>query len=374
MQEALRGEGPDVLLDVDVERVVGVWSGPVVIARSWYRRAARSGAGLRVARLAEDALRDDVALHLARAAGNGQASGGEEALLPALRPAVEDGAVGAVERHAHLLHALLVLHAEQLAHARSAAGVHTRERAQGGAVPEQGHRLGLGDQVAETLLHAGGRRLAAFAAARQRPRQDFDTGAEGGACRHGDAFVGERGAADAPAVTRRADDGVVGDEDVVEEDLVEHGGAGELAQRPDVEPLGVHVDDEVGDAGVLGRVGIGAGQADTEVGDLRQRRPYLLAVEDPAPLHLVGPRAQRGQVGAGAGLAEELAPVERAVQRGPHPALLLLGRAVGDEGGQRPGPDRQVRPGHAGGGQLLVDDQLLERRGTPAPGRRPVRA
>ena len=117
---------------------------------------------------------------------------------------------------------------------------------------------------------------------------------------------------------------VVGHEDVVEEDLVEHGRTGELAQRADVEPLGVHVDDEVGDAGVLGRIGVGAGQADAEVGHLGQRRPHLLPVQHVAALDPLGPRAQRGEVRAGARLAEELAPAELAEQRRPHPALLLL--------------------------------------------------
>ena len=61
------------------------------------------------------------------------------------------------------------------------------------------------------------------------------------------------------------------------------------------------------------------------------------------------------------------------MQRRADPALLLLGRAVRDEGREGPGPDRQVGPGHTGGRQLLVDDELLQRRGPPAPRRRPVR-
>src|ERR1700722_6637030 len=108
----------------------------MLIDRSWYRRGAGSGSRLGIAGLAEDPLCNHVALHFARATGNGEAPGGEEAFLPALGLAVEDCAVGAVERHAHLLHSLLVLHAEQLAYARPAAGVHARERAQRGAVPE----------------------------------------------------------------------------------------------------------------------------------------------------------------------------------------------------------------------------------------------
>ena len=41
--------------------------------------------------------------------------------------------------------------------------------------------------------------------------------------------------------------------------------------------------------------------------------------------------------------------------------------------GQRPGADRQVGARHAGGRQLLVDDELFEGRGAPAPRCGPVR-
>src|SRR5580692_7077065 len=231
--------------------------------------ASRTGLG--IAGLAEQAFRDHVALYLARAAGDGEAAGGEEPLFPALRLAVENGAVGAVQRHPHLLDTLLVLHAEQLAHAAPAPGIHARERPQRGAVAQERDRLRLGDEMPQPLLHAGRAGLAALAPARQRPGQRLDAGTEGGARRHGDALVGQRRPPDAPAVPRRADHGVVGDEDVVEEDLVEQGGAGQLAQRPDVDALGAHVDDEVRDAGVLAGVGVRAGQADPEVRRLSQR-------------------------------------------------------------------------------------------------------
>src|SRR5258708_29441453 len=143
-------------------------SGSPVVLMGWssYRRDAVSGGGLGVPGLPEDALRDHVALHLAGAAGDGEAAGGQEALLPALGLAVEHRAVRAVERHPHFLHALLVLHPEQLAHARSAPGIDSRERPERGAVAEQGHRLRLGDEVPQPALQAGRGGLAAFAATR----------------------------------------------------------------------------------------------------------------------------------------------------------------------------------------------------------------
>ncbi len=241
------------------------------------------------------------------------------------------------------------------------------------AVAEQRDRLRLGDQVPEPGLETGRERHTALVSPRHGPDQRLHAVAERRARGHRDALVGQSGPADAPSVPRDADDGVVGDEDVVEEDLVEHGCAGELAQRADVEPLGVHVDDEVGDPGVLGRVGIGTGEADAEVRDLRQRRPHLLTVEHEATFDPLGPGAQRRQVRSRPRLAEELAPVERPEKGGTHPALLLLGRAVRDECRQGPGTHGEMRANHAGGRQLLVDDELLERRRTAAPGSGPVR-
>src|SRR3974390_1895947 len=146
----------------------------LMAARSYRWRAGVTAAGgrggslsrLGVPRLAEEPLRDHVALHLARAAGNGEAAGGQETLLPALRPAVEHGGVGTVQGHAHLLDPLFVLDSAELAHAGTAARIDARERAQRRAVAEQGHRLRLGDQATEPLLEAGGERIAALGTAR----------------------------------------------------------------------------------------------------------------------------------------------------------------------------------------------------------------
>ena len=58
----------------------------------------------------------------------------------------------------------------------------------------------------------------------------------------------------------------------------------------------------------LGSVGVGAGDEHAEVGDVAGRRPDLLAVHGPlvAVLHRLA--LQAGEVGAGARLAEQLAP------------------------------------------------------------------
>ena len=74
---------------------------------------------------------------------------------------------------------------------------------------------------------------------------------------------------------------LVGDADVGEEDLVELGVAGDLAQGPDLDPGRVHVHDEVGHAPVLGDVGVGAGHQHPPARRVGQGGPHLLAVDHP---------------------------------------------------------------------------------------------
>ena len=127
-------------------------------------------------------------------------------------------------------------------------------------------------------------------------------GAEPAALEH------QRGVGDRPAVVDAADGGVDRHPHVGEEHLVEHGASGELAQRPDLDAGLVHVDREVGDALVLGHVGIGAGEQHAEVGPVAARGPHLLAVDDPLVAVELGAGVEPGEVGAGARLAEQLAP------------------------------------------------------------------
>src|ERR1700722_10834456 len=92
--------------------------------------APRPGSAPRlgVAGQAQDALPDHVALHLARAPRDGQAARREEPLAPAARVALGGGAAGAEPHEPEFLEALLVLGAEQLAHARLGTGLDTRHR------------------------------------------------------------------------------------------------------------------------------------------------------------------------------------------------------------------------------------------------------
>ena len=73
-------------------------------------------------------------------------------------------------------------------------------------------------------------------------------------------------------------------------------------------------------------------------------------VIDQPPSTRVGPRCvSDGEVAAGAGLAEHLAPAHLAPQRRRDPALLLLGGAVADDRRQHPARHLQVRAAHPGG-------------------------
>jgi len=115
---------------------------------------------------------------------------------------------------------------------------------------------------------------------------------------------------------------------------------------------------------VLGQRRVGAGQQDAVVGEVAEGRPDLLAVDAPRPVVLpLGLRAQRGEVGARRRLGEQLAPDVVGAQQPRQVALLLLGRAVGDD--RRPAhADADVVDdlGDAQTAALLGDDRVLHRR------------
>ncbi len=105
-----------------------------------------------------------------------------------------------------------------------------------------------------------------------------------------------------------ADQVVVRHPGIGQERLVEHGVPGHLAQRAHLHTGLVHVDGEVGDPLVLGRLDRRPGDEHAVVGGLAQRGPHLLAVHDPLVTVAFGTGGQAGEVRAGAGLAEQLAP------------------------------------------------------------------
>ena len=147
--------------------------------------------------------------------------------------------------------------------------------------------------------------------------------------------------------------------DVGEEDLVELRLAGDLAQRPHLDAGRVHVDDEVGQALVPRRVGVAERDEDAVVGDVRERRPHLLAVDDVDVAVALGARSRGGEVGARVRLGEALAPDLLGGQDLRQVRVLLLVGAVRHD--RRPGhpeaDDADVR-GRLRARHLLVEDRL----------------
>ena len=104
-------------------------------------------------------------------------------------------------------------------------------------------------------------------------------------------------------------------------------------------PLRVHVDHDHRDALVLGHVGVRADGGEAEAGVVRAAGPDLLAVDEPAAVDPGALGLDAGGVGAGVGLAEELAPDDFLVQRRHDPAVELVLVGVLDQREDVPGGD-----------------------------------
>ena len=147
----------------------------------------------------------------------------------------------------------------------------------------EAQRLGLDPQLHEAV--AGGRvscrRPLRSRCARPRRWRPSPGAAAAAAAADGGALVHQRGHRDPPALADVADAVGVGHPDLGHVDLVELGLAGDLAQRPDLDAGGVHVEGEVGQALVLGCLGVGAGHEHAPVGDVGERVPHLLAGDRP---------------------------------------------------------------------------------------------
>src|SRR5437660_8400374 len=229
--EALLGGGPEM-----APTPPNAWHAP---AKPWRASVTRVSLTLRQP---EHPLADDVLLDLGRAALDRVGARPEEGILP---HAVVDGDVGApsqqgvrpLDLHGQLLQALVRLDPAHLARgglgSRQLAAQQLRDRArarifQGLGVDPERRELLPHDRVlggrAAVLLHPLGHvdeRL-------QRDAQPYlETEAEG------EPLVHERGEAHRPAVVDAAQDVALVNADVVEEDLVELGVAGDLLERLD---------------------------------------------------------------------------------------------------------------------------------------------
>ena len=107
------------------------------------------------------------------------------------------------------------------------------------------------------------------------------------------ALVRQHAHPDAPAAVQRAEQAVGRQRHVGEEDLVELGAAGHLAQRADLDARQVHRAQEERDAVVLAGLRVRPGHQDAPVADPPAGAPHLLAVDDEAVAVPLGPRRQR---------------------------------------------------------------------------------
>ena len=118
---------------------------------------------------------------------------------------------------------------------------------------------------------------------------------------------------------------------------------------------------------MLRTVRLGAREHPAPAGVLAPRHPGLLAAQDEVVVVLDRARAQRREVGPGLGLREALAPdlLGRQDRRDVAPPLLVVAEAQQ----RRPEdvePDDVDELRRAGRGELLVDDDLLDRRAPAA--------
>ena len=288
--------------------------GPQVASPYWRLAVLELGvrdlaAGVGLAGEAEDQLADDVALHLVGAAADvhgeapSSASGQRPASGASSPTSIPPAAAMSTPRSATAVPscamASLRMEPSTPGMPPRASAVRTRALVRSNSRPRVNTR-------ASCWRTSGSRRSARRPGevdAGRRRRSTSRTERPGG-----EALVHQRGAGHPPAVVEVAHEVGGRDADVVEEHLVEVRLAGDLAQRSDRDARRAQVDDEARDALVLRHRRVGAEDAEPEVAVVGAAGPDLLAVEDELVAVALGPRAERGEVGAGVGLAPELAP------------------------------------------------------------------
>ena len=150
---------------------------------------------------------------------------------------------------------------------------------------------------------------------------------------------------------------------VGEEDLAEVAVGRHVLDRSDFDARGVHRHDHFADAGVRRALGAGATDEVAEVGDGREARPDLLAVDHERVAVAFGRRLQAGEVAARVGFAHADAPRRLAGDDARQERGLLVGRSVGEERWAHLAI-REPRRGNGRTGldHLLADDQTVDRR------------
>ncbi|CNL71075.1 Uncharacterised protein [Mycobacterium tuberculosis] len=118
---------------------------------------------------------------------------------------------------------------------------------------------------------------------------------------------------------------------------------------------------------MLGRRRVRPRQQRTPLGVLRAGGPDLLTSDAPATVDPGGLGCQASQVRSRARLGEQLAPENVASERWRQEALLLIVGSERDDRRHDPRRDGNLRPLDPPGGELLGDDDLLDRAGGPTP-------
>ncbi len=112
--------------------------------------------------------------------------------------AVECGPLGTVEGETLLLHALLVLGAQELAHARGGGRLCAGQGPERGPVAEQAEGLGFGEERSEPAVGVDGPKIGVTV---DHPQQRLDPDSEGGAGGDGHTLACQRGPRDLPSFT-----------------------------------------------------------------------------------------------------------------------------------------------------------------------------
>jgi hypothetical protein len=186
--------------------------------------------------------------------------------------------------------------------------------------------------------------------------------------RCGTALVSQRVHRDLPPIAALAEEVLLGHDDVVEEELAELRVAGDLGHGPQLDAGRAHVHDQHRDAAVRGHGLIRAGEHPAPPRELAPGHPCLLSTEDEVVVALDGARAQRREVGSGLRLGEPLAPDLLGREDRRHVTAPLLVRAEAQQRwAEDVEPDDVDELGGAGSGELLIDDDLLGDRPSPAP-------
>ncbi|MNF81788.1 hypothetical protein D3C84_640780 [compost metagenome] len=95
---------------------------------------------------------------------------------------------------------------------------------------------------------------------------------------------------------------LVRDEDFIEKDLVEILFLAQAVNWLDGDARRLHIEEEVGEAGVLRQARVSTGDHHSPVGNLRPTSPDFLATEQPATFRRHGFQTQGGEVGTSRGL------------------------------------------------------------------------